>query len=179
MGRLLGAPPGLRRWLDEPGSLTRRLRRHCGDQFCVRVLHTGWGRPWPDEARRLGIPFGERVWVREVILGERDRPWLHARSIIPAAALRGPLRRLRDLGSRPLGSVLFGRYPVRRGAIEVARLDRRDGLHRLTAARVAVTGGTLWARRSVFAIAGRGLLVTEVFLPALLEAATSEPAHDV
>lgn len=178
MGRLLGPPAGLRRWLDEPGSLTRRLRRHCGERFRVRVLYEGWGRPWPDEARRLGIPFGRRVWVREVTLGELNRPWMHARSIIPARVLKGPLRRLRHLGVRPLGSVLFGRYPLRRGPIEVARLTPKDALHRLTVARVDIAGETLWARRSVFRIAGRGLLVTEVFLPALLHAAESESADD-
>ncbi len=176
MGRLLGAPAGLRRWLGEPGSLTRRLRRRCGERFRVRVLYEGWGRPWADEALRLQIPMRRRVWVREVVLGERDRPWVHARSIIPARALRGPLRRLRHLGARPLGSVLFGRYPLRRGPIEVARLAPDDALYRLTVARVETADETLWARRSVFRVAGRGLLVTEVFLPALLQATETESA---
>lgn len=159
-------PPALRPWLDEPGSLTRRLRGLAGDAFAVQVIGECWGRGWPDERRRLRRGLRESLWLREVLLCRGERPLVYARSAIPASSLRGPLRRLRTLGRQPLGSVLFGRYPVRRGAIDVAPVGSNSRLGR----RAADCGGTpAWARRSVFRIAGRPLLVTEVFLAELLE----------
>jgi chorismate--pyruvate lyase len=156
----------VRDWLDEPGSLTRRLRAQAGAAFRVQVLHEYWGRPWPDERRRLGVPSSAWLWIREVRLGAGDRPWIHARSVIPRDSLEGPLRRLRRLGRQPLGALLFGRYPVVRGAIEVAPVD---GASRLGARARSPGAEPRWARRSVFTIAGRPLLVTEVFLQPLIE----------
>lgn len=164
LGPLLGVPGALRPWLDEPGSLTRRLRQAAPGRLEVDVVYEGWGRPWRDEARRLGIDRRRRVWVREVVLGCRGEAWIRARTVIPASALRGPLRRLRQLGSRPLGSVLFGHYPLVRGPIQVAWLRPGDALH--AAAGLGSDQG-LWARRSVFRIRRRRMLVSEVFLPAL------------
>lgn len=160
-------PPGLRPWLNEPGSLTRRLRALAGEGFTVRVCTEGWGRPWLDERRRLGLPARRRAWLREVVLGRGTEPWICARSVMPETTLRGPLRRLRSLGAQPLGSMLFGHFAVVRGPIEVARLGRTDALEQR--ARLLAGRPGEWARRSVFRIGGRPLLVTEVFLPPLLE----------
>ncbi|AUB77760.1 hypothetical protein BBH56_00590 [Spiribacter roseus] len=159
-------PGPVRDWLDEPGSLTRRLRAQAGGAFRVQVLREYWGRPWPDERRRLGARAPAWLWIREVRLGTGDQPWIHARSVIPRHSLEGPLRRLRTLGRQPLGALLFGRYPVARGPIEVAPLDASS---RLGARARAPGAEPCWARRSVFSIAGRPLLVTEVFLQPLIE----------
>lgn len=158
-------PDALRPWMDEPGSLTRRLRQAAGSSgLGVEVAFEGWGAPWRDEARRLGIGHNRRVWVREVVLTGGSRRWIRARTIIPEPVLRGPLRRLRYLGTRPLGSVLFGHYPLVRGPIQVAALRPGDALH---AGAGADAAGTLWARRSVFRVRRRRILVSEVFLPEL------------
>lgn len=161
------APPLLRQWLDEPGSLTRRIRHSCSGCFHVEVLREQWGPPFLDEALRLGLRPGRWVWLREVLLCCGDDAWIYARSIIPRQSLQGPLRRLQQLGRQPLGSILFGRHPVSRGKIEIACLTASDGLYR-QAARSAVVAPGCWTRRSVFHIAGRPLLVTEVFLPELV-----------
>lgn len=159
-------PRRLKPWIDEPGSLTRRLRDLAGEGFAVRVIREDWSRGWPDERLRLQSGLRGALWLREVLLCGANQPLIYARSVIPATSLRGPLRRLRSLGRQPLGSLLFGRYPVRRGAIEIAPV----GLHSRLGRRAADCGGTpVWARRSVFRIAGRPLLVTEVFLSELLE----------
>lgn len=161
------APPLLRQWLDEPGSLTRRIRYSCSGCFHVEVLREQWGPPFLDEALRLGVRPRHWAWLREVLLCCGDSTWVYARSVIPRQSLRGRLRRLRQLGRQPLGSILFGRHPVSRGKIEIARLTAGDGLYRQAARRTKVTSGC-WARRSVFHIAGRPLLVTEIFLPELV-----------
>jgi len=165
------APRALWPWLTEPGSLTRRMRELAGERFDVRVIGEGWGRPWRDEALRVRERARRLAWVREVMLCCGDEPWIHARTVAPAAVLTGPLRRLRYLGRTPIGAMLFGRHRVERGPIEVARLGASDRLYRRTVARLdAKSAPVLWARRSAFSVAGRGLLVTEVFLPGLVDA---------
>lgn len=159
-------PGVLRDWLDEPGSLTRRLRGRAGTAFRVEVIAEHWSRPWPDERQRLRMPGPAWAWTREVRLGNGDRPWVYARSVIPRRSLNGPLRRLRALGRQPLGALLFGRYPVVRGPIEVAPVPCHSRLGRRALAQGVQPR---WARRSVFMIAGRPLLVTEVFLQPLIE----------
>ncbi|MCO6441125.1 MAG: chorismate lyase [Nitrococcus mobilis] len=161
------ALPLLRRWLDEPGSLTRRIRRSCPGCFYVEVLCERWGSPFLDEARRLGLRHKNRVWLREVLLCCGDSAWVYGRSVIPRQTLQGRLRGLQRLGRQPLGSVLFKRYPLSRGKIEIARLAADDGLYRQVVRSVAVAPGC-WVRRSVFHVAEHPLLVTEVFLPALV-----------
>lgn len=154
-----GVPTRLKPWLDEPGSLTRRLRRAFRGQLQVQVLSQDWARPFADEAWRLGLRPGSRVWCREVLLGSPEEVWVFARSVIAPTALRGRYRRLRRLGGRPLGAMLFGRVPVRRGPIEVCRLGPDDGLRRRAPGEDSV-----WARRSVFQVGSKSLLVAEVFL---------------
>lgn len=167
LSAVAAVPRKLKPWLDEPGSLTQRLRGLAGGQFHVRVIRESWLQAWPDERARLAISAQRYVWLREVMLCRGSVPLVYARSIIPANSLRGPLRRFRQLGARPLGALLFGRYPVARGPIEVApvtagcRLGVAAGLPQQTAAA--------WARRSIFHIDRRALLITEVFLPPLLE----------
>ena len=169
-----GVPARLKPWLDEPGSLTRRLRRAFRGQLQVQVLRQQWSRPFADEAWRLGLRPGSRVWCREVLLGSREQPWIFARSVIAPRALRGRYRQLRRLGGRPLGAMLFGRVPVRRGAIEVCRLLPDDGLRRRAPGDTPV-----WARRSVFQVGSKSLLVTEVFLSDRLpEVACGLPVTD-
>lgn len=149
-------PRGWRHWLLEKGSLTRRLVAASDGDFAVDVLYQGWSHPTLSEARALGIHPRQRVLIREVRLKGRGQAWVYARSIIPGSTLSGPQRRLRQLGDRPLGEVLFRDPCMRRGPIETARLPIEG-----------VSGGC-WARRSVFFLADKPLLVSEIFLPALL-----------
>lgn len=163
------APPAaLKPWLDEPGSLTARLRDLAGAQFNVQPLEQRWSKAWPDERRRLLIRGREHAWLREVLLCQANEPLVYARSVIPAATLRGPLQRLRRLGATPLGTLLFGRYRIIRGPISVAWLNADSRLAQRAAQAAGLSTGSMWARRSVFAISGRELLVTEVFLPSLI-----------
>jgi chorismate--pyruvate lyase len=161
-------PPGLRDWLFDTGSLTRRLRQACPGQFEVKVLGQQWARPLPSEARVLGLKRYGYVWIREVQLFCDNQPWVFARTLIPTSTLRGCCKRLTHLGTRPLGAVLFTDPMVRRGEVEVARVDATQRLYRCALAELAASGDAIWGRRSVFYIHGQPLLVCEIFLPSLL-----------
>ncbi len=148
--RLANRPMTLWPWLTASGSLTQQLRQQSGGVFRVQRVREQLMRPTADEARLLKIPYGQWAWVREVYLfGCDDAPWVFARSVIPIRSVQGCARRLRYLGQRSLGSLLFTRHPLRCQR-QVACLP--EG----------------WARRSRYLWHGQPLLVQECFLPAFL-----------
>jgi len=165
-------PPGLRGWLLDGGSLTRRVRSACGGVFGIRVISQRLARPMREEAAALGQPPHLLALVREVQLLCDERPWVFARSVIPMATLAGARSRLGPLDSRPLGEVLFTDPTTVRGPVEVARIDRCHELYPHAIPNDGDHAPMIWGRRSVFRIHNHALLVAEIFLPSL-----SEPAH--
>lgn len=152
-------PRSLRDWLLDPGSLTRRLITTSEGHFRVQVLRQGFMHALPVERQALGLRDREWPFVREVLLRCYDQPWVFARTLIPVASLRGRVRALTRLGSRPLGAVLFRDPGVRRGPISVVRLRAN------TLGIGDQPNPELWGRRSLFYLAGLPLLVSEYFLP--------------
>lgn len=150
----------VRSWLFEPGSLTNRCRRACGD-FRVRLLSYA-------VAPALTLPLAQRVRVREVLLECDGRPVIFARTELPLRPLGRMGRWLSGLGERSLGSLLFACPRFVRGGIEIRRLDRRHALYRRAVAVSAEPAGRqLWARCSLHTLEKQTVLVTEVFLPAI------------
>lgn len=152
----LQAPLQWRNWLMDRGSLTQRLVQLSGGNFRVEVLGQRWAIPTASERKALGMRSREKALIREVQLIGNDQAWVYARSILPATTLTGRQRQLSMLGSRSLGSMLFTDPTMQRGPLQISQLR----LH---------NGETAWARRSVFTLSDKPLLVCEVFLPALLQ----------
>lgn len=161
-------PPSLRSWLTDAGSLTARVRARC-EHFSVTVISQAAGRPTLDEAALLGLRPHEQAWVREVLLLADGVPVVYARSLVSRRHVRGAWHLFHGMGSRPLGAALFANPRIRRMPLTVARLDARDArYHRaIEASGIRPVPRCLWARRSVFRLRGRPLLVTEVFLPTI------------
>jgi chorismate--pyruvate lyase len=155
-----------RGWLDDHGSLTRRLQAIC-PRLRVQRLNQRIALPQRDECRALGLRRGQRALIRDVLLVCGDTPLIFAHSVIPLRGLEGPWVALSRLGNRPLGEALFADPEVRRYPLEFRRLDARHPLYRPAVAHLAEAPRRLWMRRSRFALAGQPLLVTEVFLPAV------------
>jgi chorismate--pyruvate lyase len=160
-------PPAIRHWLFDRASLTRRLRAACHGRFRVQLLSQRRQGPLLGEARRLGLAPHASALVREVRLLCDEGPWVFARTVIPLQTLRGRTRRLAHLGTRPLGAMLFADASMERDEVEIARLDPGSALFEHAARGVAIDE-PIWARRSVFRVAGKPLLVSEIFLPSLL-----------
>jgi chorismate lyase len=146
-------PASLWPWLTETGSLTRRLQDRCPRAFGLRVLDEREVDADDADARALDLAPPLRALYREVHLCCGGVPCIHALSVIPLATLAGAGRMLDGLGARPLGDALFAHPQMTRGPIELAERD------------------DAWGRRSVFRLAGEPLLVSEWFLPGLLECA--------
>lgn len=166
--------PGMRRqlpepvqsWVYEPGSLTARLRSRYGGKVAVNVLSQRWGRPLPAESRLLGQPAWRYALVREVLLHADGAPLLLARTVMPTNTLAAHAG-LSRLGARPLGEVLFTHPGLERWQMDVVK-TAADGF---TPFAIGLAGidQAIWGRRTVYALAGQGLLVCEWFLPQVLE----------
>lgn len=155
-----GLSPRLRDWLLDEGSLTRRLTALAAGAFAVEPLHEAWQVLRDDECAALGVPCASQGWVREVYLRGHGQAWVHARSVAARSALEHSDLDLAHLGSRSLGELLFRERAFCRGPLQVCRYP---------AAWLppAVRAPGLWARRSCFRRQALGVLVAEVFLPAL------------
>lgn len=162
--------PALVPWLTDPASLTARIRAR-SERFHVEVLSQCLGSAQRDEAQALRLRAGERVWVREVLLVADGRPVVFARTVLPRRNVRGAWNLFHGIGNRPLGAALFADPRIARGPLASARLDARDArYHRAReVAQLPALPAGLWARRSVFTLHRRALLVTEVFLLAILD----------
>lgn len=155
-----------RAWLTYPGSLTRRIVER-SRRFEVRLVSQTLRFPHDDEYRALGRPAHRLAFVREVVLHADGRAVVMAHSIVSRRDLRGAWRPIAGLGTRPLAELLFADARVSRGPFEYARLEPRHPLHRRAQELLGKGCGALAARRSLFRLRGRPLMVTEVFLPEL------------
>ena len=154
-------------WMSDEGSLTRRMKAYCPDQFSVVVLAEEWLRPDSSEAKLLNIPDSQRVLLRQVHLKCGDTVCVYARSVIPLSTLQGKHRRLQFLGNKPLGEYLFASANLRRSRVEWSKLTPRSNLYQIAMPDGQQQGEDVWGRRSLFKIDDKRLLVSEFFLPVL------------
>lgn len=156
----------VRDWLDEPGSLTARLRR-CG-VFRVELLRQGLSQANADECGILGVSQRLPCWVREVVLRCDERPVIFAHTAMPAWP-RGVLAHwFARLGTRSLGSLLFAHPGFVRGQLEFARVDSRHPLYAQAVAVLGIPAAQFFlARRGTHHFRNQRVLVTEVFSPCL------------
>ena len=120
------------------------------DRFNVKVLSQRSAAVNRDECAVIGVRPGVGCVVREVSLNCGQRPVIFA---------------------RPLGETLFADPRITRFALRFRRLNRRHELYRRACELLEHSPACLWARRSLFALRESRLLVTEVFLPAILDLA--------
>ena len=172
-------PADLANWLLDPTSLTKRLLQLCPDAFRVRVLDQSWGRPRPDEVQALGMRYDGRAIIRQVQLLCDERPWVYAQTVSKEASMCGKLQRLAHLGTKPLGAMLFADPGMRRGIVELARITRGQALFGDALRDTRYRPELVWGRRSVFRIAGKPLLVSEIFLPGFPARSVARPLWKV
>ncbi|VVQ17981.1 chorismate--pyruvate lyase family protein [Pseudomonas fluorescens] len=157
-------------WLFDEGSLTRRLTRLSNDGFSVTPLFEGWDTLRADECAALDLAEGSEGWVREVYLRGHGEAWVFARSVASRAALQGDGLHMDELGSRSLGELLFCDQAFQRRALEVCHYPEQW-------LPPAAKAPELWGRRSRFDRGALSVLVAEIFLPSLWNAARAHPEN--
>lgn len=164
-------------WLNDQGSLTRRLMGYCPGQFSVRVLSQQWITPQVEEAKLLGVPRRQQALLRQVQLLCDDTICVYARSIIPLSTLKGKHQRLKQLGDKPLGGYLFAQPNLKRSNQDIACIIKKDPLFKIALPDNKHDYDQVWGRRSLFSMGSKSLLVSEFFLPALFESKLLESAQ--
>jgi chorismate--pyruvate lyase len=170
----------MRDWLTTPGSLTARLVAH-SRAFRVQKLRQAGAPCLADEARAIGLPRARRVWEREVLLRCDGRPVVYGHTVVPLESTANDWPLFSALGERSLGTTLFYDPRVVRGRLEFARIRPGHPLHARVHAALGDAAGaadvTYFARRCVYRRRQGLLLVTEVFLPAVLDLANKLVAN--
>ncbi len=107
--------------------------------------------------------------VREVYLYCRETPVVFAHSVLKRRNLRGAWCSISRQGVKPLGAALFANPLVKRTPLYFKKLTPHHELYLKACRLLKRLPNHLWARRSVFILRGRPIMVTEVFLPGVLE----------
>lgn len=162
----LNIPNSAASWIFEAGSITQRLRDYYGPRIRVQVLNNHWQRAFISESALLDSPPSKYTLTREVLLYADDIPLVLARTIIPRRTIRSAQQNLSHLGNRPLGEVIFSYPKLERNALEITQVP--EHLWHQPIQRLTQINQPLWGRRTIYAIHHHPLLVSEFFLPEIL-----------
>ena len=142
-------PEPLRTLMSDQGSLTSSLKALSNDNFKVNVIRESLAKPYQSEVDKLGLGRESLATVREVELHIFDTPVVFARSIIPTDLTQRSETGLAELGSKPLGHLLFKDGHMRQSRREFACVNNAYG------------------RRTPYDYEGGTILVNEFFLDSL------------
>lgn len=159
--------PALKEWLLHPGSFMERLKDH-GVSAKIQVVQQRWQLPDAIEREVLNLDFRKNALIREVLITSGETIWMFARTVFPRATLTGKYRQLAHLKTRSLGSVLFKDPTLQRSEFDIFSISSEPHLQKQLLQAVSVNTENLWARRSLFFVREKPLLLTEVFFPSIL-----------
>jgi chorismate--pyruvate lyase len=137
-------------WLSDAGSLTQLIANKTQSTVSVEVLNDHNQNLLKDEALLFDKPLN-RCRIREVYLCVNEVPVVFARSILPTSSSTGINRDVLQLGSKPLGEVLF-----------------KKGKAPILLRQITEVPGLGWGRRSLYQLRGHPILITEFFMHELL-----------
>ena len=160
--------PQIRDWLQNRGSLTRNIQQRCKN-FRVEPIFQSLATACNDELAILQLRLGELAHVREVYLYCGKTPVVFAHSVVARKNIRGVWYGMSKLGNKSLGTVLFTNPVIKRTPLRFRKLNLTHPLFQRACKNMQVAPDKLWSRRSLFTLHEQPILVTEVFLPAILE----------
>ncbi len=158
-------PKQLSDWLFDHNSLTQKLER-LSNRFHVQVKQQVTTN---SKNSTLSHYFcdEEKILVREVYLYCDGVAVVFAQTEIPYSSLTEEQAKLAEIGEQSLGKFLFQDPSMLRGQIEVCEFIEDSTAHKICEEIQQECKHTLWARRSLFYLNNKPLLVSELFLPAL------------
>lgn len=157
----------MRYWLEDQGSLTLRIQERCAN-FRVQPVLQSLSEVSEDELNIMNLRQGELAMVREVYLYCGEQRVVFAHSVVNQENLQGAWQALNDLGNQSLGTLLFSNPDIKRTPLEFKRLETGHIIFDRASKELSPAPTHLWARRSLFTLQDQSILVTEVFLPAIL-----------
>ena len=137
----------IKSWLLEDGPITEKIKS--SEVFKLNLLIDEIDKVEDSEADFLGENLG-MIKTREVILMGNDKPKVFARSLIPLITIEKGFAKLGELGTKPLGDILFEKEIFKRTKIVFAKFRNDKKL--------------FWGRKSKYIVNNHPLSVMEVFL---------------
>jgi len=159
----LHCPEKIASWLYDHNSLTKKLESHFSS-FTVEVKQQLTTKPIAQLSNLFNSE--DTILVREVFLHCDNQPVVFAQTEIPFSTQTEQPATLNNIGEQPLGKILFQDPTMLRGQIEVTEFKKGSIFHELAEDLQQPIAYSLWARRSLFYLNNKPLLVTELFLPA-------------
>ena len=161
---LRSMPSQVVNWIQEPNSLTKRIKNTFSEPFAVEVQGQGFAASHLLDAQRLKQPLHQYALVREVLLTLSNQPVVFARTTLPRKVAHR-LQNLTHLGNRPLGEVIFSYPELKRVRLDLAKISVTELNQQ--AQKMLEGQAYIWARRNTYQMNKDAFLVSEFFLPAL------------
>lgn len=154
--------------LAQAQSLTTRAVKTWGPTE-IFLIDAYWGMPHFDEMRQLNIELRQVAYIREIFMMQAGEKLWYARSVTPQSFLHSKLRLLPYLHTRPLANLVFVGSQFKRSVFEYAAIHPHHSNYARLWEGIEEQVQHLPARRSQFRLQKNALLLTEIFLPKLLQ----------
>jgi chorismate--pyruvate lyase len=137
----------IRSWLLESGPITKRIKQK--GTFRLHLIQDKFSSIKQDDKDFIECTSNE-IKLREVLLYCDDSPIVFAQTIIPAETISRGLKQLGNLGSKPLGDILFEKDVFTKDKVLYALFEKNSRFY--------------WGRKAKYMVRGYKFSVMEVFL---------------
>ena len=134
-------------WLSEKGPITQRIKKN--GNFKLHLIQDELSKISEDDKKFVNSE-SEKIKKREVLLLCNDLPVVFAQTIIPIETIENGFNKLGNLGSKPLGDILFEKDIFLRELILYASFKNESNIY--------------WGRKAKYSVKGYKFSVMETFL---------------
>ena len=144
---ILLANENIKSWLIEKGPITKRIKSE--ESFKLNLIKDEISAV-DDSEKKFLEETSDNIKVREVILLGNNIPRVYAKSLIPIRTIENGFSRLGELGTKPLGDILFEKEIFEKTDVVYAQFQDKDSI--------------FWGRKTKYIVKNMPLSVMEVFL---------------
>ena len=144
---ILLANENIKSWLIEQGPITKRIKSE--ESFKLNLIKDEISAV-DDSEKKFLEESSDKIKVREVILMGNNIPRVYAKSLIPIRTIENGFSRLGELGTKPLGDILFEKEIFEKTDVVYAQFQDKDSI--------------FWGRKTKYIVKNMPLSVMEVFL---------------
>jgi len=137
----------IKSWLIEKGPITKRIKSE--ESFKLNLIKDEISAV-DDSEKKFLEETSDKIKVREVILLGNNIPRVYAKSLIPIRTIENGFSRLGELGTKPLGDILFEKEIFKKTDVVYAQFQDKDSI--------------FWGRKTKYIVKNMPLSVMEVFL---------------
>ena len=115
----------IKSWLIEKGPITKRIKSE--ESFKLNLIKDEISAV-DDSEKKFLEESSDKIKVREVILMGNNIPRVYAKSLIPIRTIENGFSRLGELGTKPLGDILFEKEIFKKTDVVYAQFQVQDSI---------------------------------------------------